>query len=81
MYTTKQAARLSGAVKYNTGKPCSRGHLTARYTNTGACVGCVAHYKSGGIFSIKVGLISKKDIPALNAFVAALNIDRQLSEL
>lgn len=33
-----------GRSKYKSDKPCRRGHDPIRYTNTGACVKCVALY-------------------------------------
>ena len=38
--TTRKAAREIGAVRYNTGKPCARGHLADRYTKSSICVQC-----------------------------------------
>jgi len=35
------AARRTGALTYNTGKPCKHGHTTDRYTSTGGCLGCL----------------------------------------
>lgn len=43
--TGKRAdARLKDQVSYSTGKPCQRGHVSPRYTASGACVACVAVY-------------------------------------
>lgn len=30
-----------GLDKYNTNKPCKRGHLSDRYTSSGACIRCL----------------------------------------
>ncbi len=38
-----EAARL-GLSRYNTGKPCMRGHQSDRYTATGQCVECQRLY-------------------------------------
>lgn len=39
--TTRQAAIQRGVKLYFSGKPCKRGHLSARYTASGQCVECV----------------------------------------
>ena len=39
--TRKEALEL-GLSKYYTGKPCKHGHLSERYTKSGACVECQA---------------------------------------
>lgn len=35
-------ARALGALYYNIGSPCARGHISARYVSTGACKACQA---------------------------------------
>lgn len=37
---SRQQAKASGAVHYESVRPCRNGHLTLRYTSTGACVAC-----------------------------------------
>lgn len=39
--TTRRHARLIGAKRYNTGKPCARGHYADRFTSNGDCDGCI----------------------------------------
>lgn len=39
-------ARLSGLLKYATGKACKRGHFSERYASTGQCVVCIADQSS-----------------------------------
>ncbi len=34
-------AKAIGVSQYFTGKPCKSGHITYRYTSSGACFGCV----------------------------------------
>lgn len=41
-----EAAR-QGLHKYQSEKPCRRGHWVLRYTDTGACTSCVAIYNRG----------------------------------
>lgn len=36
----RASARLQGAVRYFTGKPCSQGHIAPRYAANGHCVVC-----------------------------------------
>jgi hypothetical protein len=38
---TRKDARQEGATKYYTGKPCKRGHISARNTASGDCLECV----------------------------------------
>ncbi len=40
----KEQARELKLKKYFTGIACKYGHLTFRYTNTGACVRCISSY-------------------------------------
>lgn len=37
---SRQAAIEAGSVHYSTGEPCKRGHVSPRYTVSGACVAC-----------------------------------------
>ena len=37
---TREQAIASGAKRYFTGEPCSRGHVVERNVNSGACVEC-----------------------------------------
>lgn len=41
---TRRAAAEAGLKRYYTGKPCSKGHNSQRFTSTGACVKCAAGY-------------------------------------
>lgn len=34
-----------GLVKYNTGKPCTKGHLSDRYTSSGMCITCLSSHR------------------------------------
>lgn len=85
--TRKEAARL-GLKKYNTTKPCIRGHHSARYVNTGACSSCIAVYSreyrerlGHDSTHVKIWLRSKKDEKKVLKFVDALNFDRELKEI
>lgn len=40
-YTSRGEAKLRGLTQYFTGLPCKNGHLTYRYTSSGACSGCI----------------------------------------
>lgn len=45
-YITRSEAKLRQLNQYFTGLPCKNGHLTYRYTSSGACSGCIrAHNK------------------------------------
>lgn len=39
---SRQEARDKGLNKYYTGKPCTRGHTSYRYTQSGTCAECIA---------------------------------------
>lgn len=39
---TRSLAKSSGASKYLTGRPCPKGHVSARWTINGTCVACHA---------------------------------------
>lgn len=41
---SRAQAKHSGLKKYNTGKPCLRGHLADRYTSTGQCLSCITSH-------------------------------------
>lgn len=43
---SQEQAKLLGLLKFYTGKPCRKGHLSERYANgTGICVQCVRAWK------------------------------------
>ena len=41
-YKSVHDARLAGATRYNTGKPCRNGHLSGRLTSNKTCLACSA---------------------------------------
>lgn len=41
---TRRKAAEAGLKRYYTGKPCSKGHDSPRFTSTGACIKCAAGY-------------------------------------
>lgn len=41
MMTKRLDAAKAGETKYNTGKPCKRGHSSDRYVRNGACLQCL----------------------------------------
>lgn len=44
--SSRKEAIQSGATYYNTGKPCSRGHMADRYVSTSNCMACTALQRS-----------------------------------
>lgn len=44
--TTRAEAFAANETKYFTGRACSKGHVTHRYTTTGSCCACVRGYAS-----------------------------------
>lgn len=45
--TSREAAIEAGKNKYFTGIPCRRGHISARYTSTMGCMGCLRPLMKG----------------------------------
>lgn len=43
-YTSRADAKVRGQTQYFTGIPCKNGHLTYRYTSSGACSGCIREH-------------------------------------
>lgn len=41
---TRKEAIARGLYRYVSKNPCKRGHEALRYSNTGACVGCINSY-------------------------------------
>lgn len=41
-FKTRAAAKLAGALRYNTGEPCKSGHIAERSTSNGTCLVCAA---------------------------------------
>ena len=72
--------------KYFTGKPCGRGHLTLRYTGTGACIECIClygkkHYKEKRRreFKAQIEVFHADDLRQILAYVEALNFQRKIT--
>jgi 5-methylcytosine-specific restriction endonuclease McrA len=65
---SRELAKASGLVFYCTGAPCAQGHLSDRYTSTGACRECSAE-------DSRRQRLRRKDDPALVA------VDRQRTKL
>lgn len=42
----RDEAKLAGQARYFTGNPCSRGHVSDRYTAGGACVDCTRDHNA-----------------------------------
>jgi hypothetical protein len=40
----RNIAANNGLMRYSTGKPCKRGHLSDRYTSNGMCIACFSHH-------------------------------------
>lgn len=43
---SRKEAKIAGAVRYFTGKPCLNGHVAERQTSNGVCLACVAERKA-----------------------------------
>lgn len=77
--TRKEALEMK-LRKYNTGKSCKRGHNGWRYTNTGACIQCIAmysNYRASGLklnqFEISVMVSSPEHAYMIREFARVLN--------
>jgi hypothetical protein len=44
LISTRADAKNFGMIRYFTGKPCSRGHVSPRHVSTSGCIDCVAIY-------------------------------------
>lgn len=88
-YRTRREAAENGQAKYWTERPCKQGHITYRYTSTGSCAACRGNYRglaqrraneiaverAMGKVSVSY-IVHIDDKPALDKFVAALNLFR-----
>jgi len=88
MMTRKEAIKR-GLYRYASKNPCKRGHEPLRYSNTGACVGCINSYAARNRAKQKENLALLKaqrkevtynihvdDEARLNAYVKALALMR-----
>lgn len=87
--TTRNEAIESGMLKYCTGKLCTRGHESYRYTASGACVECVAGYAKDTAKRVRekqkqrrAGMIAvtctahADDVPLIHRYADALALAR-----
>ncbi len=51
--STRSAAAAVGSRMYYTGKPCTNGHVSARYTQHGNCAQCQADYRVANVGVVK----------------------------
>lgn len=84
---TRKEAADAGENKYYTGKPCTHGHDSPRYTSTGICCKCNAegvkkynkkmrtasNARASGLFTYPA---HPDDVAALLAYAQALDIQR-----
>lgn len=84
--TRREAANLQ-LHKYYTGKPCQKGHLSLRYTNTGCCVSCIAGYgrayKAAVQGKVKVlrAVVDARDYDAVMKYIDALRLAREFDSV
>ena len=77
---SKKKAQMLGLCKYFLGGYCKKMHIAERYTNTGACVACIALYAKGKKKKPKVRkwhrifLKNPKHLPEVEAFAMAFNL-------
>lgn len=61
-YTSRSEAKAQGLTQYFTGVPCKNGHLTYRYTSSGACAGCIREHNkptANSVISVRKQLRSE----------------------
>lgn len=80
----RKEAISRGLAKYNTGRPCRRGHLSDRHTSTGGCVECLkAAYSDarakiyGAPFNVAVRVRDEAAARQVQEFAEALFIATQ----
>lgn len=84
----RSEARAAGLYKYETGNPCSKGHNSPRYTNSGACCKCIKGYQNAyskpnlllaamGFAKYEHAQVHPGDFAAVDAYIAALSMQRR----
>lgn len=84
---TRRAAVDAGLKRYYTGKPCSKGHDSQRFTSTGACIKCASGYSKDYVGRLRkesnarlAGLFvyptHPDDFAALLAYAQGLDLQR-----
>lgn len=73
---TRKDAKILAMKHYSTGKACSKGHVSYRYTSSGACAMCISDARAGG---------EAKTMPRPRVDhgpeIAAMNARREATEL
>lgn len=84
---TRREAVAAGQTRYYTGKACSKGHDSQRFTSTGACVKCAAGYSKAYVGKLRKETNARlagmfvypahpDDHAALLAYAQALDLQR-----
>lgn len=84
---TRSEAKNLGYVKYETGRACSKGHKSMRYTNSGACCECIKGYQKpysrANILNAAMGYakyeharVHPEDFAAMDAYALSLSLER-----
>lgn len=80
----RKEAHISGLKYYDTGRKCKRGHLSQRLVASGACVKCLAMYRSyvyAKGYKITVVLRHVDDIKLIEKLARELNLERDLQSI
>lgn len=80
---SRQHAKINGLSKYFTGVPCSNGHVTYRYTKSGACSLCVRGIKnktSHGM-DIRRDAVEIMEVAKNQVAVIATDTDRTIKQM
>lgn len=84
---TREQARQLKATRYWNGEPCSKGHVSQRYTSSGACCKCIkianSKHRGGDTVLYKVR-VHPDDVEMMDATAKALKkarLQKQLQEL
>lgn len=82
---TRTTAKMLGINKFQTGRPCARGHYTYRYTNSGACAECCLYYarsRNGNTakrYVFSDYLFYKEDVEFIKSLIREINHSRTFS--
>lgn len=79
----RRTAIQRGMHKFFTGLPCRNGHVNLRYTNTGACLSCIAVHnrnraRDTNSYSLRFNLRNPKDYRKVVAYIDALNLQFEI---
>lgn len=75
--TTRREAIAAGVGQYFTGKPCKHGHISHRYTQSGACAQCISDTSAAFRKEVSADYRARKRVVEARAEKLALIAERQ----